>query len=251
MSAVRWHEGGAGLFAGLPEGFAAGFTTRRDAPDATGDREHAHRLADALGAPGAEVARVRQVHGRAVIVASGPQTIGRIAILGEADAVAGREPGRVLAVSTADCVPLVLVEPRSGWHAAVHAGWRGTAARILDSVLDLLEREGADLDALEVFVGPSIGRDAYEVGPEVVDALDRGLAGIRVPEASRLPGRGDRVLLDVAAHNVAALRARGVAKERIHESRLCTATRPDLFPSYRRDGKGTGRILTGVVRWRS
>ncbi len=158
-----------------------------------------------------------------------------------------RESGRLLAVVSADCAPILLLDPDSGWIAAVHAGWRGTSLRILDPVLETLLQRGAALSRLLVLIGPCISRDRYEVGPDVVEALDEAYASFDLDGAKR-PAPDGRAFVDVAGYNRALLRRRGVPADRILCSDLCTASRPDLFPSYRRDGPGAGRIITGLLR---
>jgi copper oxidase (laccase) domain-containing protein len=95
--------------------------------------------------------------------------------------------------------------------------------------------------------GPSISRDRYEVGPEVVTALREAYRDADAPPDAVRGGRDGRAFVDVAAFNAAALRARGLRPERINASNACTCASPDL-PSWRRDGPGAGRILTGIVR---
>ena len=227
-----------------PAGFAAGSTTRLLAHDDLPVNDALRRLASALGAPGAVTIRARQVHGRDVRIAESiAPAPGEDLVLGDADAVLTDRRGVLVAVVTADCVPLVLVDEVSGWMAAVHAGWRGTAARIVDAVLDAFVDRGVPAERLVASFGPSIGRDSYEVGPEVVQAL---AASGDSAGAAVSPGRGDRSYVDVAAFNEAALRRRGVRT--IHVSTHDTYADPVRFPSYRRDGARTGRIVTGVIR---
>ena len=240
-------ESGLFRFAGLPPGFTAGFTTRRLAPDEVGAAEAARRLAVALGLTDAERVRARQVHGRSSIILEAPAVPGEDVLAGEADALITRERGRLIAVASADCVPILLLDSETGWMAAVHAGWRGTAARILDVVLDALEARGVPAARLIAFFGPSISRDRYEVGPEVVGALRRSHERIDVPAEAIRGGAGDRSFLDVAAFDRALLLARGVPAGSIRAAGLCCAERADLFPSFRRDGAGTGRVMTGIA----
>ncbi|MBL8114356.1 MAG: polyphenol oxidase family protein, partial [Acidobacteria bacterium] len=148
-------ESGLARFDGLPAGFRAGFTTRRLTPDGTSPEEALRSLADALGAPLVERVRLRQVHGRTVLHAAESLRAGEDVLLGEGDAVVTAEASRLLAVQTADCVPILLLDPETGLLAAVHAGWRGTALRILDPVLDLLESLGAKPGNLLALFGPS------------------------------------------------------------------------------------------------
>jgi polyphenol oxidase len=240
-------SGGAVSRLSLPgaSGFAAGFTrgaltARALDPDLAG-----RALAEALGAPEAEVVRLVQVHGSRVLTFEAPARKRGHTLLEDGDALTACQPNVLLAVASADCVPIVLADPVSGWIAAVHAGWRGTALRVLDAALDALEARGVSLSNLSAAFGPSIARDRYEVGPEVVAALldAYGVA----PEGAVAPGAGGKAFVDVAAFNEAALLARGVDPARVHRPRVCNAAEANL-PSWRRDGPGAGRILTGVVR---
>jgi YfiH family protein len=233
---------------GIPA-FAAGFTrggltARSLDPDDAG-----RALTQALGAPEAEVVRLKQVHGACILTFEEPPRERRNFLLGEADGLLTDQPNVLLVIASADCVPIVLADAVTGWMAAVHAGWRGTAARVLDAALDALATRGVRLENLRAAFGPSISRNRYEVGPEVVAALRDAYRGVDVPGDAVREGRGDRRFVDVAAFNEAALRARGVGPERIATSGLCTVGTPDL-PSWRRDGTGAGRILTGIVRLR-
>lgn len=202
-------------------------------------------LASGLGAPDAAVVRLKQVHGARVLTFEEPPRERRNVLLGEGDALLTCRPNVLLAVASADCVPILLADPVSGWIAAVHAGWRGTAARVLDAALDALEARGVLFSGLAAAFGPSIARDRYEVGPEVVTALLEAYG--KAPEGAVTLAAGGKAFVDVAAFNVAALVARGVDPARIHQPGICNAAAPDL-PSWRQDGAAAGRILTGIVR---
>jgi YfiH family protein len=252
MKGVSTHavilSSGAGVFRALPPRFAGGFTTRALLPDDLRADVGARRLANALGAPDAEIVRLRQVHGRNVLVLEEPARERRNTLLGEGDALVTNRPSVLLTVASADCVPIVLADPSAGLIAAVHAGWRGTALRVLDAVLDALEERGAHAGNLVAAFGPSISPRRYEVGPEVVAALVEAYREVTVPSEAMRPGASDRTFLDIGAFHRALLLRRGIRAGRILTAGLCNASRPDLFPSYRRDGPGTGRILTGIVR---
>jgi len=245
---ITFREAGGALFEGFPAGVAAGFTTRDLVPDPLPPRDGLRALAEALGAPNAETVTARQVHGRGVVVLAEPAAWGFDTRAGEADALLTDRRGRLLAVASADCVPILLADVTGTFVAAVHAGWRGTVARLLDAVLDLLAERGVAAGDLVAAFGPSIARDNYPVGPEVAAALDKAFRGVPLPPGARAQGLGDRTLLDVTAYNRALLLARGVPKQRIGEASLCTFDRADLFPSYRRDGPKCGRIFTGIVK---
>jgi len=240
--------GSALIFRDLPDGLAAGATTRQLAPDGLGAGETARRLAEALGAASAEISRVVQVHGCEVVEVSGPAVRGGDRVRGEADALITEMPDRLLAVSTADCVPILLADPETGWLAAVHAGWRGTALRIVDAVLDRLENRGVSPRNLLALFGPSISGSAYEVGPEVTGALRKALPAEAMAGGGIQPGRGDRSHVDLGLVNEALLLLRGVSAGRVRREPLCTATDADRFPSFRREGPRAGRIVTGIVR---
>jgi YfiH family protein len=247
QSAGRATAGGAVSRLSLPgaPGFVAGFTrgaltARSLDPDLAG-----RALAEALGAPVADVVRLKQVHGARVLIFEEPPRERRNLLLGDGDALIACRPNVLLAVASADCVPVVLADPVTGWMAAVHAGWRGTALRVLDAALDALEARGVAPRNLSAAFGPSIARDRYEVGPEVVAAL-LGAHGA-APQGAVAPGAGGKSFVDVAAFDEAALLGHGLDPARIHRPGSCNAAAADL-PSWRRDGPGAGRILTGVVR---
>lgn len=245
--AARTTDGGAVSRLSLPgaPGFAAGFTRGALTARALDPDVAARALAEDLGAPNADTVRVEQVHGARVFTFEEPARKRRSILLGEGDAVVTCQPNVLLAVASADCVPVVLADPVSGWIAAVHAGWRGTALRILDAALDALEARGVSPRNLSAAFGPSIARDRYEVGPEVVAALLAAYGA--APGGAVTAGADGKALVDVAAFDEAALLARGLTPARIHRPGLCNAATADL-PSWRRDGPGAGRILTGVVR---
>lgn len=240
---MKTNAAGFGRFTSLPAGIAGGFTTRISAPDSLSSGASLRRLAEGLGKPGAPAVRARQVHGRSVLFLDSPAEPEADTVLGEGDAIVTDRPGVLVAVASADCVPILLHEPATRLVAAVHAGWRGTALRILDAVLDAIESRGGKPGRILAAFGPSISRHRYEVGPEVVREL-RGAYG-DVPGAI-VSGRGDRSFADVAAFDRAGLLARGVPSEHIETCGLCTASDENL-PSYRRDGAGTGRIFTGIL----
>lgn len=242
-------SGGGALVSPLPlrgaPGFAAGFTRGALTARALDPDIAARALVEALGAPDADTLRLEQVHGARVLTFDEPARKRRSVLLGEGDAVVTCQSNVLLAIASADCVPVVLADPVTGWMAAVHAGWRGTALRVLDAALDALAFRGVLPRNLSAAFGPSIARDRYEVGPEVVAAL---LAAYGAPpEGAVKPGGGGKAFVDVAAFDEASLLARGLDPARIHRPGLCNAAASDL-PSWRRDGPGAGRILTGVVR---
>jgi len=188
------------------------------------------------------IALMNQVHGAEVLEVlegSGP-----LAVAGDADALLTRAPGVALAVRVADCVPVLLAAPsgapRGAAIAAVHAGWRGTAARIVEAAVDAVcEASGARPETLVAAIGPAIGPCCYEVSQEVADAICA--AGGRA-----LPGPRGRPHLDLREANAAQLRGRGVTT--IDFVGPCTRCSPDHY-SHRGDGPATGRQV-GLIALR-
>ena len=222
-----------------------GFTTRALALGLPDDAAAWAALAATFDLPPASVARLRQVHGRDVVRARGPASV---ASRPAGDALVTDDPSIALAVQAADCVPLLIADGRSGAVAAVHAGWRGTAARAATAAVDALEADFAARAAdLVVAIGPSIGPCCYQVGPEVRHAFEQ--VGHR-PEAVASwfhPDGGDRLRLDLWRAHVDLLLERGVPAGSIHTAGLCTAHDAEHFFSYRREGEAAGR-LAAVIR---
>ena len=146
----------------------------------------------------------------------------------------------LLAIETADCLPILIVDPANRRVAAAHAGWRGTVARVAQAAVRALVAAGSDPRQLVAALGPSIGPCCYEVGPEVEEAF--GEPGSRFFVA----GKEDRKHLDVAAANRAQLKEMGLRPANIDRVDFCTRCRADLFFSYRRDGANAGRMISVV-----
>ncbi len=232
------------LSSALLAGFPHGFTTRsggRSRPPfdslnlggAVGDDGDAvaANWAALRSATGLAFARVRQIHGDRVTVARAPAEP-----LEEADAVVSLVPGVAACVAVADCVPVLIGDPRSGVVAAVHAGWRGTLARTAARAVEALVREaGAHPPDLLAAIGPAIGPCCYGVSPDLA-ACFRDALGNRVAEV-----RGGAPHLDLWLANELILRRAGLCRERIEVLGRCTACEPRTFFSHRRDGGATGR----------
>ncbi|MEJ2646720.1 MAG: peptidoglycan editing factor PgeF [Gammaproteobacteria bacterium] len=186
------------------------------------------RLRERLALPD-EPCWLRQVHGvRVLAVAAGqPST--------EADAAWTPMPGRVCAVLTADCLPVLFCDRRGTRVAAAHAGWRGLAAGVLEATLRAM---GVAPQELLVWLGPAIGPAAFEVGVEVRDAFVGADAG--AGEAFRA-GPDGRWYADLYALARRRLAAAGVVE--VYGGGLCTYSDPERFFSYRRDG-ATGRMAS-------
>jgi len=194
--------------------------------------ENRRRAVATLGLP-ADPLWLRQVHGRRVLDLSGAQ----LPEEREADAAVTGLAGRALVVLTADCLPVLFCDAVGSRVGAAHAGWRGLAAGVLEATVTALARPPGELLA---WIGPGIGPDAYEVGPEVRAACIAGH-----PEATAMfrPGERDRWYLDLAGLARAQLEALDVS--RVYGGRWCTASDPARFFSHRRDGR-SGRMATLV-----
>ncbi len=212
------------------------------------ERARAWALLEAsLGAAGAPLYRVRQVHGPVVRVVRADDVSSRDdRLLPDADAVVSNVRGAVLAVVAADCVPMLLVDPVRGAAAAVHAGWRGTCASVATAAVHAMaETWGTDPADLVAAVGPSIGPDDYDVGESVVEAFRE--AGHGPHEDAWFVRRGDRLLLDLWRANTDQLRAAGVRDAQLSVAGLSTYAYPGWFESYRRDGLRAGRLVAAIV----
>jgi YfiH family protein len=173
------------------------------------------------------ITTVHQIHSGVVLDAAG-RTGDRIA---DADALISNQPGITVGVRTADCVPILVVDPLRRAVAVIHAGWRGTARQItMNAVLQLQELWGSRPENLRAAIGPSIGVCCFETGPEVARQF-----GI---ETNR------KTCLDLPAINERQLRAVGV--ENIWQSGECTFCAPERFFSYRRNPGEPGRMISFV-----
>jgi hypothetical protein len=184
----------------------------------------------------AGVRRPRQVHGRAVArLRAGDEP------LGEADAVVCDAPGARVAVVTADCVPILLASPGARAVAAVHAGWRGLAAGVIEAAVGALEELGVRGAELVAAVGPHVGVCCYEVDAPVLDALRRRF-GAALAEAAR-PTRPSHARVDLGALARAEL-LRWLPPEAVGGfAGACTRCDAERFESHRRDGPRAGRML--------
>ena len=134
-----------------------------------------------------------------------------------------------LGILTADCQPVLLAEPEAGVVGAAHAGWKGALSGVLDATVDAMEGLGARRDRIRAVIGPAIGPDAYEVGPEF---RDRFLADDPANARFFRPGAGDRLLFDLPGYGLARLRLTGIAAARW--TGHCTFSDAERFFSYRR-----------------
>jgi YfiH family protein len=227
-----------------------------------GDKVHANRrrLQAAIGAQKFTLISLLQFHSDSILFFDeAPVEPSR------ADASIANRPGLLLAVQSADCVPILLVDTRNRAVAAVHAGWRGTLQRIVTKAIGRMQMQfGTKPADLLAAIGPAIGGCCYEVGTEVAAAF-----AAQFPNASEFfdelrtgdepnplqwmnmmpPGHQPppkKVLLDLRKANRAQLLDANVAGKNIFVSDLCTGCRTDLFFSYRKEGSQSGRMMSVI-----
>jgi YfiH family protein len=164
----------------------------------------------------------------------------------DGDAIVSNVAGLALAVMVADCVPILIAEPARGVAAAVHAGWRGTCARVAPTAIEVMCRElGADPAGMIAAVGPSVGPDDYEVGEQLIEAFVQ--SGHARADVDRWFIRSrPRPHLDLWSANRDQLIAAGLSRDHIHCCGLSTVAHPDVFDSYRVAGERAGR-MAGIV----
>jgi YfiH family protein len=222
----------------------------------------------AIGAETMRVVTLRQIHSDIV------RHVDRASLEDDkeapkADALITREAGILLAVQTADCIPVLLADTKNRAVAAIHSGWRGTLKRIAEKALGRMRVEfGTRPSDVIAAIGPGIGLSCYEVGSEVARDFDAKFPNAREwfegPYDALASGESDpnwlpwltmkppghappplRVRLDLVAANRAILAAAGVRANSISSSDFCTACRSDLFFSYRREHT-TGRMMAVI-----
>ena len=204
-----------------------------------GDRIHENyrRLQRTIGWDGRERAWVHQVHG--ADVAQARRSDGAFRSGCRADAMVGDDPQRLLAVRVADCVPVLVSTQDGRTVAAIHAGWRGVVAGVVTNTIAGL----GDARNLLAAIGPCIAVDAFEVGPEVLDAFDQAF-GDNAPIARGAAGKGQVDLR--AAVRLQLLRA-GIAADRIDTTDRCTHRDAGEFFSHRRERGVTGRMAAVIA----
>jgi YfiH family protein len=184
------------------------------------------------------------------------------------DGIITNTPGLILAVQTADCLPVILVDPKRKAVGVFHAGWRGTLRRIVEKGVGEMRRTfGSDSRHLQAAIGPGIGKCCFDVGPEVRVLFEAQFAyaaelfreikeldpvrekypmlflTARAPGHSELP---TKIFLDLVEANRRQLLDAGVAAKNIHTSPMCTVCRTDLLFSYRNEKGVTGRMMAAA-----
>ena len=154
--------------------------------------------------------------------------------------------GIVIGINTGDGVPIVLVDGQAGIIAVAHAGWRGTAGRIIKNVVEKMCRLGARTNDIQAAMGPSICQDCFEVGDEIVDAFAQAHFDLNVI-VKRNASTG-QAHIDLRAANRDELLAAGVPASNITTSQHCSSCEHDRFFSARHLGINSGRTFTGIYK---
>lgn len=211
--------------------------------------ENRRRFLSAIGAEQSQIVTARQTHSteRCEIElpeqARGPQP--------DCDALITRITGVLLAVQTADCLPVLIADTKTGVMAGIHAGWRGTAGRITErTIADMVLLNGVNTFDCIAALGPAACAACYEVGEEVIERYKKEFGYWRKLLVNFK--ENGKAHLDVRAANIQQLSFCGFSEDRIHVAEYCTMHQNELFFSYRREGKGqpsgVGRSLSVIGR---
>jgi YfiH family protein len=254
------------------EPYAAHVLTTRGwqlgSPSASPD-EAWHELADAIDVGPSHLVRVRQVHGATTVVHRNADAAADCGTpRADADVILSDAGNLALAIQTADCLPLLIADRRTGAVAAAHAGWRGLALSVPVVAVERMASEfGSQPADLTVAIGPAIGACCYEVGEDVRARFhDAGFDSSRLgrwfmsdpasspgnPSMPALPAtrRPAHWFFDGSQAARDQLESAGVPSDQVFVAGLCTASHGDVFCSYRRDGSGATGRMAAVVRRR-
>ena len=247
-------------FEGSPHS-VQGFTTRHEGVSrppynslnlGTGTLDQPHNvegnrslLARAFGVTQESLLTVRQVHGSDILVIDSPNEDVAHFMTVECDAIITNQPGLMIGVCVADCVPIVLYDPLKKVIAAVHAGWQGTALKLVAKTVKAMKTHfGCEPAAIQAAIGPCILQCCYEVDTPVKQAfLQNGLAWDTFTKKSG----ADKWKLDLAAANRDLLTSSGVPSSAVKLADVCVCCQRELYFSYRRDNGETGRQMGFIM----
>ncbi len=191
----------------------------------------------------------KQVHGDDILVVDKPvddiETFVKNTAQNQCDAIITNQKNIGIGVVSADCLPALLFDPVQSVIAAVHAGWRGTMQSILSkAVHQMVELFNCKPEDIIAGIGPVIGQCCYTVGDIVTEPLKE-----INPAWSRYlkPSEDGKHKFDISGLNISQLEDAGLLRKNIFDLGQCTSCNEELFPSYRRDGIGAGRIISGII----
>jgi hypothetical protein len=232
-------EGGVstGIYASLNGGLGS-------SDDRENVLQNRRRMAAALGVADTHLVNVHQVHSPDVVIVDGPWPVDERP---RADGMASRMPGVALAISTADCGPLLFVDPQAKVIGACHAGWRGALEGVIDRTVDAMESLGGRRKRITAVLGPTIGRHAYEVGPEFVARFMEADAGNAAFFTETAPGK--HAFFDLPRYIGHRVDETGVGA--FADLGLCTYSDEERFFSYRRTTHRKepdyGRLISAIA----
>lgn len=208
--------------------------------------ENRRRFLSALEADGWPMVTAKQIH--SADVRSVKDAADALAEAQSGDALTANVEKILLAIQTADCMPILIADQRTRAFAAVHAGWRGTLAGIVARTVERMQHEyGSRAEDLHAALGPAICAEVFEVGAEVLDAFRREYSYAEELFSNLQANGKGHINLNLA--NARQLADAGLSADRIYDCRLCTWQRNDLFFSYRLERgaeKPVGRLM-GVI----
>lgn len=186
--------------------------------------------------PSLELIKLRQTHSNIVRMHTRTSSAHGL----EGDAIISRERNTLLAMSTADCLPVMAAQPATGWMASIHAGWRGVANGIVPKTLELLAAESGTKEGLKIWIGPHIKMLSFEVEADVKDQLLASAPGLRSEERAFKTLADGKYLLDLSCAVVAQIAEAGFTPESLWISSEDTMTTL-RYHSHRRDREKSGR----------
>lgn len=202
-------------------------------------------LMRAFGVAQDALVTVRQVHGTDILVIDAPNEDASHFQTVESDAIITNQPGLMIGVCVADCVPILLLDREKWVAAAVHAGWQGTASRLVSKTVAAMKSQfDCDPATLQAAIGPCISPCCYEVDAPVRQAF--ASSGIPWSSIAVESGPG-KWMLDLAAANRDLLTSAGVPSSAIQSAEMCVSCQRELFFSYRRDRGETGRQMGFIM----
>jgi YfiH family protein len=202
-------------------------------------------LARSFGTVLDRVVTVNQVHGDDILVIDQPNPDYSHFLKLDCDGIITNQPGVLIGVCVADCFPILLLDPVKKVAAALHAGWKGTAAKIAGKgVRALVKLFDSDPRNILAAIGPGIGPCCYEVDSPVIDQFRKN--GIETAPFTTAVGE-KKWRLDLAEANLRQLLDHGIPERNVEVEKMCVSCSKDLFFSYRRDGGETGRQMGFIM----
>lgn len=226
-----------GYSQGILKGFNLGYTVGDNPQNVTKNIE---LLQNSITNNQSKIVFPKQTHSKNIGIVENDQKT-----FPNTDALITNIPGICIAIRTADCVPVLLFDPVQKVVAAIHSGWKGTIQRISQKTIELMQHKfGTKPQNIVAGIGPSIGPDVYEVGPEVADQYKE-----QFPNNNLLASiqDSDKSLLNLWEANKQILMESGLSEENIEIAKMCTYSNTELFYSARRDGVKCGRLASGIM----